>query len=603
MQTIDDFRKDFLFDIKNLAEAQEKHDTEVFISTVLNQIREPLGTKAQVEFCYIDRPHQKQYSQMKLDAASVDETTFEINLFLADFNDGEKKTLSHNDIIGRVKCMCGFIKNALRGVYSSNNSSPEEVIASAVRESIFNINRIHLFIFSTNQISKRVKEFNLPTMPVSFTSSVDGDEKTVNKNLELKLDVIDIERLYQLKEGPEDLVIKMEDYGFEPLPCIKANVDTDQYDAYLSVVPGSFLAKIYKEHGARLLKANVRSFLNMVGQVNKGIRETIRTKPENFFAYNNGISTTAKSVTFINKGDALYISSFTDLQIINGGQTTASLALATIKDKISLDKIFVQMKLTIVNNSEKELIRNIARFANSQTKVTQTDLNSSHEFYIQLETLSGRIFAPIHQGDVRPTKWFFERTKKQYNQPLLTKTKAEQNSYKTLYPPKQKITIEDAAKYLNLADLRPYDVAWGAQENAKKFHKRMEVEWDKSPSFCDDLFFERLVGMAIFYRKIKDIVNHSDWYVAKKGNLAQIVAYTFSKIFYESERSNKVIDFLIFWKLQQVPTSLSSDIERVARKVFDLFYDPAADRTDVREYCKKVECWDECKAILFSFSI
>ena len=128
---------------------------------------------------------------------------------------------------------------------------------------------------------------------------------------------------------------------------------------------------------------------------------------------------------------------------------------------------------------------------------------SSHEFYIQLETLSGRIFAPVHQGELRPTKWFFERTKKQYNQPLLTKTKAEQNSYKALYPPKQKITIEDAAKYLNLANMRPFDVAWGAQENAKKFHKTMEQEWDKSSSFCDDLYFERLVGMAIFYRKLK----------------------------------------------------------------------------------------------------
>ena len=593
MQNIDDFRSDFLFRIKTIAEEKSESPVNTFISTVLNRIREALGLKAQVEFCYVNRTRENHFVQMKLDAASIDETTFEINLFLADFNDGEKETLGKDKITNSVKSLCGFFKNALNGAFSSNNGSPEEVIATAIRGNIETINRLHLFIFSTNQISKRIKEFKLPSMKI---------ENQGGRTIDIKLDVIDIERLYSMSEGPEDFEIKVDDFGFNPIPCIKANIDTDQYDAYLAIVPGAFLAALYKEHGAKLLKANVRAILNMVGQVNKGIRDTIRNAPEKFFAYNNGISTTAKSVNFLSQGEALFITSFSGLQIINGGQTTASLALASIKDKTPLDKVFIQMKLTIVKNSEKEFVRNIARYANSQTKVTQTDLNSSHEYYIQLESLSRRIFAPIHSGELRPTKWFFERTKKQYNQPLMTKSKAEQNSYKALYPAKQKITIEDTAKYLNLASMLPYDVAWGAQENAKRFHKRIEKTWDISSDFCDDLYFMCLVGMALLYKKIKDTIGHCGWYIQKKGNLAQITAYTFSKLVYEGEQQGCPVDFILFWQLQQVPEELAQDIEAIAKKVSDMFYDPTAQRTDVREYCKKAECWDECRALPFVFS-
>ena len=585
MQSLDDYRTDFIREICELAEENHDHPANTFISVILERFRDTFGIKSQIDYCYINQLHGKK--TMRLDAAAIDITTFEVNLFLADFDEKEKKVLSHKDIIHKVKLLCGFFYNALSGAYNHNIGSPEEIISASIRENIASINRLHLFIFTTGQISKSVKEYKLPPLP--------------EYNIELKLDIVDIERLYNLEEGPEDFEINVAEHGISPIYCIKAPLDTNQYDAYLAIVPGNFLASIYKAYGAKLLKANVRSFLNMTGSVNKGIRDTIRKSPESFFAYNNGISTTAKDVTFEVVNGQLQIVSFKGLQIINGGQTTASLALATIKDKISLDKIFVQMKMTIVKETDKELIRNIARYANSQTKVTQTDLNSSHDFYVQLETLSRRIFAPVQSGAVKPTKWFFERVKKQYNQPTLTEAKTK--AFRALYPSTQKFNIEDAAKFLNLAELKPFDVAWGAQENAKRFHKNIEEVWSNDQSFCNDWYFKELVGKNLFYKKIKSVVEKANWYKDKKGNLAQIVAYTFAMLVFNAQKIGKNVDFRSFWLEQSIPEVFSIDIFNAAKAIFDMFYNPNANITDVREFCKRLECWEETKKISFDFSI
>ncbi len=591
MQSLEDFRNDFLRQVNDLANENRAYPVDTFISVILERFKDTLGIKSQIEFCYVDRQRTSKYKSMRLDAASIDDTTFEANLFLADFDEKEKTTLSATDIMNKVKLLCNFCVNAIAGAFNDNTGSPEELIASSLRENLEQINRIHLFIFTTHQISKRVKEYKLPNLPINDSIS-----------LELKLDIVDIERIYNLEEGPEDLEINVADFNCSPIPCLKANLSTDIYETYIAIVPGPFLAKIYKEYGPKLLKANVRSFLNMKGDVNKGIRDTIRNEPDKFFAYNNGISTMAKNISIVEEEGKQFITSFLGLQIINGGQTTASLALASIKDKNPLDGIFIQMKLTIVKSSEKEFIRNIAKFANSQTKVTKTDLHSSHDYYVQLETLSRRIFAPVRQGEIKPTKWFFERTKNQYNQPFLTKKIAEINAYKYLYPQKQKVTIEEAAKYLNLAELRPFDVAWGAQENASRFHRLIEKRWDEDNTFCNDTYFKELMGKCLFYKFIKQVISKAEWYKEKKGNLAQLIAYTFSKFVYEASRLSKTIDYLDFWQEQQVNYIYSNDIELIAKIIFDLFYDSSANRTDVREYCKRLECWEDVKSLQFTFS-
>ena len=170
-------------------------------------------------------------------------------------------------------------------------------------------------------------------------------------------------KLPSFRKDPVEIDVR--DYGLDGIQCIKAEIGSDGYSAYLAIVPGQFLSEIYKKYGPALLESNVRSFLNVRGAVNKGIRGTILNERNNFFTYNNGISTIASEIeTSQIPGKGLCITKFTDFQIINGGQTTASLASASIKDNAPLDKIFVQMKLTILSEENPEFVSNISRYAN-----------------------------------------------------------------------------------------------------------------------------------------------------------------------------------------------------------------------------------------------
>ena len=585
------FRTDFIREVNDMAEENKSLPTVTFINKIQLRFADQLGMPTNLDHCYIDRPRQGKFKRMRLDAGSYDPTTMEANLFLADFNEDEMVTLGKEDVLDKVRSLVNFYVNACNGFYPPQASGPEADLANKLKRNRSSLNRLRLFILTTDKLSDRIKEINLP--PVA----VEGND------LKIKLEVVDIERIYNNLEGPEEFTIDTDAFGYPPIPCVKANISTDAYETYLAIVPGGFLATIYKEYGGKLLKANVRSFLNMTGSVNKGIRDTIKNEPQRFFAYNNGIATTAKDVEFVNTDRGLAMKSFTGLQIINGGQTTASLALVSVKDRdVDLSNIFVQMKLTIANGDDKVFIRNIAKFANSQTKVTTTDLNSSHEYYVTLESLSRSTYAPVAPGAIKPTKWFFERTKKQYEQPMFQMTKAAKKQYEALYPKKQKINVQELARYIQLYELRPYDVAWGGELNARRFHERIEAKWDEDNSFCDEGYFKRIVALAILYAKIKKLVSDATWYQDKKGNLAQIVAYTFSKLVHSVKEAGFNIDLMAVWGAQEMPACFDQDILGVAKLVFDDFYDPNAAHTDVREYCKREECWKKISAIPYELS-
>src|SRR4029453_15439568 len=119
-----------------------------------------------------------------------------------------------------------------------------------------------------------------------FQSPREISEKTI------KLEVMDIERLYRhwsAGKPRDELVVNFEEVSGGALPCVYVPGQMTDYDYALTVIPGEALRFVYEKYGARLLEANVRSFLSATGKVNKGIRDTLRDAPEHFMAYNNGI--------------------------------------------------------------------------------------------------------------------------------------------------------------------------------------------------------------------------------------------------------------------------------------------------------------------------
>lgn len=359
----------------------------------------------------------------------------------------------------------------------------------------------------------------------------------------------------------------------------------------MAIVPGSFLADIYKAYGPALLESNVRSFLKFNGSVNKGIRETILNEKSRFFTYNNGISTTASAINHVEIEETGKITSFTNLQIINGGQTTATLAATNLKNGADLSGIYVQMKLTILKKLDPDLIRNIARFANSQNAVKTADLNSSHPFYVRMEDYSRRIYAPLSSGEIVQKLWFFERARGQYEQPLMQMTKKQSSDYKLVRPRNMKFTLTDFAKYENAANMLPHYVSWGGQVNAAHFHTNMLKQWEKDDAVFDEYYYKQLIGRKILYEHIGNVISNQIWYQEKRAYRPQLIAYTFSKLVYEAKKINVRIDYQKIWDFQSVNECLDKDIAAIGKVVFDVLYDEKRTVANIETYSKKEECW------------
>ena len=582
-----EFRENYINeDINAVAVNTVRYPQDVFIENAADILKNDYGLLSEISPCYYEfTKGTKAYKNMRIDAAYLDLPSNTLNLMYADYNPGEIKNITNEFLSQKARLLTNFFENALKGFFTQGEKAdPAIQLGNDIRANASNIYKIHLFIISTDRLSRAVKTLELE------------DYIYQNRTYKVDLDVLDIEAIYRSKLAgfqKEDIVINCNDFGIEGIPCIKADIETDQYESYLAIVPGQFLAEIYKKHSSALLEANVRSFLKFNGGVNKGIRGTILNEKSRFFTYNNGISTTAKSVeTIIHPEKGLMITSFLDLQIINGGQTTATLAATNIKYNADLSGIFVQMKLTVLKDSDPELIRNIATYANSQNKVKTADLNSSHPFYVQMEGYSRKLYAPLASGQIVQTLWFFERARGQYEQPMMQMTKAQCADYKLVRPKDQKFTLTDLAKYINAGDMLPHYVSWGGEVNAAHFHNAMDKAWKKDKAVFNELYYKELIAKKILFAFIEKTISDQEWYQERRAYRPQLVAYTFAKFVQEAKKLKREINYRYIWEKQAVPDTYYFDVARIAKLVFDTIYDDARSTANIETYCKKEECWD-----------
>lgn len=572
-------------DIKAAAINSVRYPVDVFIESAADILDKDYSLLTEISPCYYDfTKGTRAYKNMHIDAAYLDLSTNTLNLMYADFNDGEMKSITNESVSNKVALLRNFFENILKGFFK--HGEPAEPTVQLARDIILNLKyiyKLHLFIVSTDKLSKAVKTLEL------------DDYEYLGQKFKVDLDILDIEGIYRSKLAgfsKEDLVIECKDFGIDGIPCIKAEINTDQYESYLAIVPGEFLAEIYKKYSSSLLESNVRSFLKFNGSVNKGIKGTILNEKSRFFTYNNGISTTAKEVSTINdpvKG--LLITSFTDLQIINGGQTTATLAATSIRYNADLSGIFVQMKLTVLKNSDPDLIRNIATYANSQNKVKTADLNSGHPFYVLMENYSRKIYAPLESGQLVQTLWFFERARGQYEQPMMQMTKKQCSDYKLVRPKSQKFTLTDLSKYINAAEMMPHYVSWGGEVCAAHFHNAMALQWEKDKSIYNELYYKELIAKKILYNYIEKAISEQIWYQERRAYRPQLVAYTFSKFVFAAKELGKQPNYRQIWDKQAVPDAYYDDIVKIAKLVFDTIYDESRSTANIETYCKKAECW------------
>lgn len=449
------------------------------------------------------------------------------------------------------------------------------------------INRIRLHIITNLTLSSKFKE--------ELHGEVAG--------IPLEKHIWDIERLsaiYQSSMEREAVEINFSEYSSTGIPCIEA-ANSDTLKSFLCVIKGDLLANLFDRYGSRLLEGNVRSFLGMKGGVNKGIRSTIQDSPDLFFAYNNGIAATASAIEIDLSFGIPVITKLTDLQIVNGGQTTASILSARKKDRLSLDDVSVQMKLTVVERSNAQnLIPKIAEYANTQNKVAVADFFANHPFHQKMQTISRRLLTPARAGQRIQSKWFYERSRGQYQNERLYLSTSQKNAFDKEYPSDQMINKTELGKFDNTWNEKPYWVSLGAQKNFTKFanqfdSKNPEVSeseyWDSISPKYGDSYFKNIVSVAILWTAMEKIVDsaRSTWY--QGGYRANIVTYTISKLFHEARSFNKEVDLDSIWLKQELPYDLTRYLERVAIVIQSIILEPPLGEMNVGEWCKKELCW------------
>ena len=593
--SFEEFRNEYLEDVRINAQIDGTMPDEFFFSDAL----EKLSSMGELVDPRI-KPTQKRCRNnriMSFDAYCFDESDKSVVLVSNDFKDTADATLTKTEIDTIKARMLNFLQEAYDeklGVYFDITDEMLAVGRDIGRrmkidyvdiENDNSINQIKLYIITNKLLSEKVTSFR--------------SEDFLGKKVELN--VWSIKRffdLYQSGRDREPIVIDTEKYGVEGIPCIKAEMSGSlDYDAYLAIVPGQFLHNIYYEHGSRLLEGNVRSFLSNRGKINKGIRETIRKEPTKFFTYNNGIACTAAKISL--SEDGRFITSMEDLQIINGGQTTASMTSAVLKDKLPLDNIFIPMKLTVIKNDDYDtMIQNISRYANSQNPVKEADLFSNHPFHRTFETLSKKVAAPIYGDNVNNTFWYYERSRGKYEQEQLKfVSKSEKDAFFRKYPKSQVIKKEELAKYFTCGELlRPDIVSKGSAKCMSFFAEYIDEKYQKNPEYFNDEFYRMAICFVILFRTTDKIVNKAEWYNVG-GYKLNIVPYTISKLI-QSIPKGYCLDYDLIWKKQQLYPSLNAQIEKIARITNEFIQ--KSNGIIVTEYCKKEDTWKKYKDVSIS---
>ncbi|MDH2374174.1 AIPR family protein [Cobetia sp. 3AK] len=414
---------------------------------------------------------------------------------------------------------------------------------------------------------------------------------------EVELSIWDLKRLKAFEEQGQSRAELVIDFGSDyggALPILPIPVQNEEYPSYLAVIPGDKLAEIYAKWGARLLESNVRSFLQARNKINRGIRDTIKTTPEMFLSYNNGLSVTAESVK-VNKTESGYeLAQAENLQIVNGGQTTASLHAALKDSSEELKRVHVQMKLTIVpKEASEEIVPKISEFANSQNKVNAADFFANHPFHTRIEQYSRKILAPRGLDGYMDTKWFYERARGQYADQRSKLTIAQRKAFDNQHPKSQFFTKTDLAKYENLWAEKPHIVSLGAQKNFIEFAKEIGKQWKSYESSYNDYWYKQMIAKAIIFKATEKLVSNAEWYAG--GYRANIVAYAISKLVYDTRKTGGCIDLDLVWRRQTLTPELRLALLATAEQAQKIITNPLPGIKNYSEWAKKEVCWQHVR--------
>jgi hypothetical protein len=521
----------------------------------------------------------------QIDGYAIDTERGELQVAICDLHpERTLQTLNAADLqslTGRVERFCELTADP-QFLLQVDEASPAWEVAHHIREARHQIRRIRCLIFTNARLSMRRK--------VIEATRILGVEAAVN--------VMDFGRYSEMvlaQAGFDPIEIDIQELNRGPLPCLQAHLPGGDYRSFLVVMPGELLSNLYGMYGTRLMEQNVRTFLQVKTKVNKGINQTIRESPEMFFAYNNGITATATDVVVTESEGGTALRSISNLQIVNGGQTTASLLQARDKNGADLSGIFVQMKLSVVKPELVEtIVPNISRFANTQNRISEADFFSGHPFHVELEKLSKQITPPVAPGELVARSWFYERARGQYANALSALTGASRRKFEAEYPRKQVIKKTELAKYILSYECKPYVVSQGEQKCFKTYADEIKEVWEKSRDRFNETYFRQAIAQTILFRYVDEMIGRSAWYREHRADKAAIVAYTISWLLnHLRQRHGQELNLGRFWSEQAVPGEVQRALQVIAPRVAERIRSTPYEVKRVSDYVRDVRCWTD----------
>jgi len=582
-----------LFDLCSIgAEANATFPQEGFFDYTHEMLGQA-GILDNIEYC----PYVNSRRGMKIDGYSWNELEKAINIICVDYtNDRDVVESLNNETIKKMgERVARFIERIGDQKFYDQlaTTDPGRAAIDLISEFMDSAIKFRVVLMTDKTMSAWVKKIEMAEILGMPTS----------------LEIWDLDRLRLLDKSDsdfEEFIVDFTKWG-KGVKVLPANVSSTGVNTYLGVMPASLLSDVYNEFGQRLLESNVRTFLDFRAGTNQGMRKSLVKEPENFFAYNNGITVTATSISTEIYDGQLHVTGIENMQIVNGGQTTAAIYFSPrekgsikgldrdyyFKD-IDLKQVFVQMKLTVISNKKiSEIMKsNIATFANSQNAIQPSDLTSNHPFHLNIESRSRSQLVPPGM-DGLPTKWFYERVRGQYNTQRRALIGPQKNRFDKEYPKSQLFSKTDMAKYENTWRMKPHIVKGGAQANLKKLGTVIISEFDDKPDDFGVNFYKDLVSKIILFRSADKAIFTSVWYKENSGLKAETVTYTLGLLRSAILKSDCDINLDLIYQKQSLSGNLVSLIidtaERVKANIEDpIFRDGVSNPS---EFCKSEKGW------------
>lgn len=578
-QEILEFRTALLDEVALNSEANNELKHTSFVNVFVEYLSDA-GFISDFTCAHYQRPYKIGRRNARVDGFS--ENIFEetVSLVIADFYDQpDPITLIRTDAEKTFRECMAFVEESFKGSIKAeiDKSDPVYYLFQMLYQGHAKekIRKVKIFLISDKIRSAQAKTID--------PAEID--------NVAVEFGIWTVDRLYEnIRDEGETREIELSDYGSEPVKCLL--VDSGIYPGYMCAMPGTLLANLYEKLDTELLEGNIRSFLSTKVAVNSGIRKTIINEPNKFFIYNNGISATASEVKTTVIDGQLCLSGIVDFQIVNGGQTTASLYNSRYKDKADLSAIYVPMKLTVVEKEKaKEVIPLIAEYANTQNKVNSADFFSNHDFCIRMQRYSQNCRVAPQNGAQYDTFWFFERAKGQYTQAQIGKTPAQIKEFKLRHPKAQLFTKTDLAKFRNSWACMPDTVSKGAQTNFQRFAEDIKRNYEEKANEYNEKYFKDTVALGLLFRATESLVSAQDWY--QQGYRAQIVTYSIAMLskLLSKQFPEYSLDLQRIWRDQKVPQAILGELVSITRFVNESINDPSRQTVNVTQWCKRAECW------------